>query len=283
MTDWKGLWSYVHADDEAEGGRISRLAKDVASQFEMQTGEKIELFLDTDAVKWGENWREEIDEGLSSIAFFIPVLTPRYFMSHECRRELRFFADRATSLGVKELVLPLLYVDVESLHDDTVSDDLVALVMTFQWENWLELRFAELTSGGYRRGVSRLAARLVEANRQADQTDIVANVRKLEGSPEDETDETPGLLDRLADMEAAFPEWQLTLESIGQDIALVGEITWERPLRTLKGATHRVRDLRRASPSLVRYLRSCVSPRRGFGPPAMTLRRSCIASMRGCA
>lgn len=207
----------------------------MASQFEMQTGESIQLFLDKDAVKWGENWRDEMDEGLGSIAFFIPVLTPRYFMSPECRRELRFFADRATSLGIKELVLPLLYVPVDSLHDDTSSDDLVALVKTFLWEDWLDLRFAEVASEGYRRGVFRLATRLVEANRQADQADIAANVRKLEGSPEDEADESPGLLDRLADMEAAFPEWQLTLESMGREIELVGEIMREATANIERG------------------------------------------------
>jgi hypothetical protein len=35
----QGFWSYVHADDEAEGSRISRLARDVAGQFQILTGE----------------------------------------------------------------------------------------------------------------------------------------------------------------------------------------------------------------------------------------------------
>jgi hypothetical protein len=39
MGNPQGFWSYVHADDEAEGNRISRLARDVASQFELLTGE----------------------------------------------------------------------------------------------------------------------------------------------------------------------------------------------------------------------------------------------------
>jgi hypothetical protein len=41
VADLKGFWSYVHADDDADGGRVSRLAQDVVEQFEMLTGETI--------------------------------------------------------------------------------------------------------------------------------------------------------------------------------------------------------------------------------------------------
>jgi hypothetical protein len=58
MATSQGFWSYVHADDEADGDRISRLARDVASQFQMLTGEPLDLFLDRDAIKWGEVWRD---------------------------------------------------------------------------------------------------------------------------------------------------------------------------------------------------------------------------------
>lgn len=42
MAQLKGFWSYVHADDAADDGRIVRLAKDVAAEFEMLTDEKID-------------------------------------------------------------------------------------------------------------------------------------------------------------------------------------------------------------------------------------------------
>ncbi len=32
MADSEGFWSYVHDDDDAEGGRITRLARDVTAQ-----------------------------------------------------------------------------------------------------------------------------------------------------------------------------------------------------------------------------------------------------------
>lgn len=226
MTELKGFWSYVHADDGADGGRVSRLAQDVAAQFEMLTDDKIDLFLDKDDIGWGDDWRSKIDESLSSVAFFIPVLTPRYFKSSECRHELQFFAQRAKNLGFEDLVLPLLYLDVASLHEEAPSDDLAVLVKTFQWEDWRELRFSNIESGEYRRGVARLAQRLVEANRKAEEANITDAALKSEPSLED-SDDSPGLLDRLAETEETFPLWQETVEAIVQEIELIGQIMQE--------------------------------------------------------
>ncbi|MCP4680168.1 MAG: toll/interleukin-1 receptor domain-containing protein [Deltaproteobacteria bacterium] len=227
MSESQGFWSYVHKDDLAERGRISGLAKDVVDQYEMMTAERIELFLDKDALTWGDNWREKIDEGLASIAFFIPVMTPRYFMSSECRRELQFFARRATQLGIKELVLPLLYVDVPSIHDETSQDDLINMVRTFHWEDWRELRYMDVATEKYRRGVARLASRLVDANRHAEQTDISATALTVEDKVEGEIDEAPGLIDRLAKAEDTLPRWQVTLKNITRQVEIIGKIMQE--------------------------------------------------------
>lgn len=224
MSECQGFWSYVHADDEAEGGRIVRLANDVKIQFQMLTGDSIALFLDKDAIEWGEDWRKKIDSSLASIAFFIPVMTPRYFMSAECRRELRFFAQRATRLGIKELVLPLLYVDVPSLRDETTTDDLIELVRTFQWEDWTELRFEDVDTGAYRKAVSRLVKRLVEANRHAEEVDVLGAAKQLEEAFEEGGDDSPGLLDRLAKAEETLPRWVENLEAIGRDIEIIGQV-----------------------------------------------------------
>jgi hypothetical protein len=91
MAEMLGFWSYVHADDEMDWGRISNLARDIVGHYEGLRAEKIELFLDRDDLHWGDQWRHKIDAALSNVAFFVPVITPRYFASAECRRELQFF------------------------------------------------------------------------------------------------------------------------------------------------------------------------------------------------
>ena len=226
MANSQGFWSYVHADDEAEGGRISHLARDVTNQYQMLTGETISLFLDKEVLEWGEDWQAKIDSNLASVAFFIPVLTPRYFMSPECRRELQFFARRATDLGIKELILPLYYVNVPAIEDKTTADDLIKLVCTFQWEDWRDLHFFDVTSEGYRRGVARLATRLVEANRRAEET-TAAVVPQANEMSEGNIDESPGTIDLLAKGEETLLKWPETLNAITQNVELIGKIMKE--------------------------------------------------------
>jgi len=71
MAKAQGFWSYVHKDDKTESGRISQLARDVVAQYEMITGEAIELFLDRDSLEWGDEWQAKVDASLASVAFFI--------------------------------------------------------------------------------------------------------------------------------------------------------------------------------------------------------------------
>ena len=221
MSQLQGFWSYVHADDDADAERISRLARDVSAQFEMLTGEAPTLFLDKDAIQWGENWRDKVDSGLASVAFFVPVLTPRYFLSAECRRELQFFARQATRLGMTELVLPLLYVDLPALHDESPSDDLIKLVQAFQWEDWRELRFSDVASEPYRRGVARLAERLVKADRVVERTPPTPVTTEVIS---EESQDEPGTLDRLGTMEETLPRMVHTIESVGHEIESIGRI-----------------------------------------------------------
>ncbi len=236
-----GFWSYVHDDDDAEEGRIVALAKRIVAEYELQTGEGIELFLDRDSIQWGDRWRKVVDETLADVAFFIPVMTPRFFRSSECRRELNHFIERATNLGVKELVLPLHYVNHPDLDDVDPEDPLVALLKDIDWEDWRELRVEDPSSSLHRKGVRRLVERLVAANAKADEAAAALTPEQSEaklaavvgsavltvspaGGDAVPDGEVPGTLDLLADMEAAYPRWEGTLNEIGADVVLVGEI-----------------------------------------------------------
>ncbi|MCX7521882.1 toll/interleukin-1 receptor domain-containing protein [Microbacterium sp. STN6] len=219
MTAIDGFWSYVHADDDAESGRMAQLARDVVAQFEMLTGESISLFLDRDRLQWGDDWRPKVDASLSSIAFFVPVITPRYFMSEECRRELNYFARQAQRLGIEELVLPVLWIDVPGLHEDEPTDELLALVKRFQWSDWTTLRFSDLGSGEYRKAVAELAARLVQANSAAEAAAKTLDIDKVEAEPDDDD---LGALDKLGVMEESLPQMTAILNQVGGVIEEIG-------------------------------------------------------------
>lgn len=218
----EGFWSYVHADDDAEGGRISQLARDVVAQYELLTGESITLFLDRDNLEWGDEWKAKVDGSLASIAFFIPVLTPRYFLSAECRRELNSFIRKSQALGLTELLMPILYVDFPAMHVDPPPDDLIGLVKPFQWEDWTELRFADLSSAHYRRAVADLAGRLVRANAAAEaQPPPAAPVSEEDAAG---GDDEPGNLELLQSTVEGLDTWSSTLQSLTAEVQRVGEI-----------------------------------------------------------
>lgn len=214
MYSSDGFWSYVHKDDEADNGRITQLARDIVLQFEMLTADTINLFLDEDDIEWGENWRNRLDENLASVAFFIPVLTPRYFKSSECRRELQLFAREANRLGMQDLILPILYVDVPSLHEDEPDDSLVKLVKDYQWNDWRKLRFSESNSESYRKNVAKLAERLAKVNRDLERV----NFDVIKESPQISSDEELGILDKLAKTEESLPKWNHTIKQITSEI-----------------------------------------------------------------
>jgi hypothetical protein len=230
-----GFWSYVHKDDEAEGARITQLGRDIKDQYEMITGDEIELFLDRDSLDWGDDWKGELDASLESVAFFIPVLTPRYFQSAECRRELNFFARRADVLGVRDLIMPILYQAVPELRADVPDDESMVLVKTFQWEDWTELRFEERSSSSYRRATARLAQRLADADATLAQS--AASHVSVDAQPsigvglvgpidDDEDDDAePGYLDQIAAMSEALPAWHEAITDIGERIAAIGAFT----------------------------------------------------------
>jgi hypothetical protein len=169
----------------------------------------------------------------------------------ECRRELQLFARKAIQIGVRDLVLPLHYVEVPALTEAAPTDELIPLVSRFQWEDWRELRFADPTSESYRRGVSRLTARLVAANHQAE--DVRSILPEESGIPDEEL----GFLDELAASEAMIPQWNETITEIGEHLETVGQIMSEaaeevqRSDRVGKGFAGRVYIAKKTAQRLV--------------------------------
>ena len=163
-----GFLSYVVKDDEADGGRIGELADDVRTQYEAITGETVALFFGGMSLKWGDEWRQKIDEQIENAAFFIPVITPRFFMSQECRKELRAFAERAEKRGAKGIILPLYYIAVPALEGESSDppDEMIEMINRFQRKDWRDLRFKERRSEEYRREVADIACRLAAASRE---------------------------------------------------------------------------------------------------------------------
>ncbi len=66
----------------------------VSEEVSVQTGEDFEVFQDRDAILWGQNWKERIEDSLNEVTFLIAIITPSFFRSPHCRNELKRFIDR---------------------------------------------------------------------------------------------------------------------------------------------------------------------------------------------
>jgi len=166
-----GFWSYAHADNAASHGDVVALANRLSAEFDLLTGRQLHIFIDRSHIDWGEVWRERVATGLMATTFFIPVITPRYFAREECRREFRDFLAHAKSLGLEEFLLPILYVPVTGLVEDS-NDELVAIVARTQFVDWTKMRLLDVESPGYRRELNSLAVRLAQIEEKLSEVQI---------------------------------------------------------------------------------------------------------------
>ncbi|HEY7934075.1 MAG TPA: TIR domain-containing protein, partial [Solirubrobacteraceae bacterium] len=222
-----GFWSYVQADDASDCGRIMSLSVHLRSQYRLQTAEELALFVDRESLEWGAEWESRIDDAIAGTTFFIPIITPSYFRSQACRRELSKFVREATRLGLEQLIMPVYWVTVPELEEDPdgSEDEAVRLVSTYQRQDLRAVRLEDEDSSVFRKAVSNLAAEL--AKRAVRITETVQDVPPTPAALSDDSaseDDELGLLDKIAVSEDAMPKLVEILEEVGVQIVRVGEL-----------------------------------------------------------
>jgi F-box protein 11 len=203
------FFSYVHADDEYDGG-ITRLHAALEGEARLQLGTEFPIFLDRDDIGWGDNWKQRIDSSLDTVVLLIPVITPAFFRSEECRREFKQFADRESRLGRSDLIWPIYYVQAPEMdppHDDPIA----AVLASRQYADWRELRFEPGTSPVVRQRLAVLAGHLRDSSRDrapapaptAGPVDVAAtSVQPAVAAPTRVVDPYPGRGDHVTITEA---------------------------------------------------------------------------------
>jgi hypothetical protein len=160
--------SYSHRDDEYDEGAIRQLAERLERALRAFTGRAdLAVFFDRQAIEWGDAWRVRIGEGVATSAALIPVVTPSYLASEECRRE---FEEFVSNWG--KWFLPLYYMEVDDF--DARQDPVSTAVRSAQYADWRELRETDNTSLAVRTSIEKLAKRIRDLLREASQADDVA-------------------------------------------------------------------------------------------------------------
>jgi hypothetical protein len=129
--------------------------------------DEFQVFLDRNDIEWGNHWRRCILGGLEQSAVLIPVLSPRYLNSTECRNEFQAFIVKeqreylsASPSADDALILPLLFL---SLPDGLV-DEIADAAKERQWEKieGLSIRGKKLENVANSGLIRRLAQRLIK-------------------------------------------------------------------------------------------------------------------------
>jgi len=87
--------SYAHADDPAW---ISAFELALEQRLRERLGPSVELWKDTKKLRFGQNWQDEIEQGIASTAAFLAILSPSYRSSTWCTRERKKFVSLFPSL-----------------------------------------------------------------------------------------------------------------------------------------------------------------------------------------
>src|SRR5258708_31004500 len=140
--------SYVRFDDEHEDGRLSEFRKRLSGEVRMQTGEEFPIFQDRNDISWGQNWQKRIDESIDHSTFLICILTPGFFKSPACKKEIERFVEREKRLGREDLILAVYYVECPEFRGkkQVDKDKIAKVVFSRQYVDWRELRFEPFTS-----------------------------------------------------------------------------------------------------------------------------------------
>lgn len=228
VLDVRGFFSYAHVDDTF--GRLTNLQKDLCDEFQVISGRPLKLFFDRDSIDWGELWQKNIEEGIEGSSFFIPILSPSYFLSSACNQELNQFLTKVEHDGEsKELFLPILWIDIQNEELD-IDRELIERILKYQYVDLRSVRFTERGSGTYVRALNGLARRLFDANVKITQRvgDAVARNQEDENLALDENENAPGpsqfLLDSAADMNKGLEELTSTANEINGTVIDIGKI-----------------------------------------------------------
>ena len=151
LPELAGFFSYSREDDADSDGDLSALRRRIQGELRSQIGrttKSFRLWQDTEAIPAGALWESEIKNAIAHSAFFIPIITPTVVLSPYCRFELDEFLSREASLRRRDLIFPILYIDVPALDDDSrrLNDKVLSIIAERQYFDWREFRYSEINS-----------------------------------------------------------------------------------------------------------------------------------------
>lgn len=206
--------SYVHADDAYHDGMLTAFARAVEEACDYK-GVPIELILDKDALHWGDDWSDRLQQEVERTTFLLAMVTNRYVASRACREEFIQFRTETQAAGYNGLLTLLVDApnwDRMDLRTDPTARLIRDTVNQYQWLE-PETPFEDLEPDGrrFKRVARKVADELIRRidRREADSAPADSAASADSAAPggssdaggeeedewEDEEEQAPGLIE----------------------------------------------------------------------------------------
>ena len=130
--------SYARSDDHNLDGGISWLREQLEKYLRVISGRSFTIFQDTDGIEFGQHWPKRLSEALREARFLIPILTPNYFSSQNCRAEAVEFLEYESAARRDDLILPIYLISVDAFDSVEMrkTDELIGRLYERQHRDW---------------------------------------------------------------------------------------------------------------------------------------------------
>ena len=192
--------SYVHDDDKHLDGMLVKFARAVKERCDYK-GVPIDLKIDKDVLRWGDDWDEKLQEQVERTTFLLAMITNRYLTSEACQKE--FLQFRAKTQAAKYDGLLALLVDKPrwnqpGLRDNPTVQQMRDIINQYQWlEPETKLEDLEPESHQFKKAVNKVADELIRRIDERDEGSAEPPVDTDKENPHNngKADEPPGLIE----------------------------------------------------------------------------------------
>ena len=227
MTDANLFLSYSHADNDFLDGKIVDLAKTIAESYRFITGHDVSLFIDSESINWGDDWRRALRSSVDATNFFMPAVTPNYLNSKTCREEYLQFETQLSETSQKK-ILPLMWQRIPNL-DQNSTDPVLNSIKQTQWLD-VELLQDLLPSSPEYKKQARVIARKLQEIINANQKALKSSIRKPNTEVLQSQKSHGDLIHQFGNIETALPKMNESVKNMTSSMTSIIEALNDNPI-----------------------------------------------------
>jgi len=154
----KAFISYCQFNDKSDV--ITHLRVELINQIKTYTSLEVDIFQDTKKITGGSKFENIIQNNLDETFIFIPILTPSYFKSVNCLKELEYYLGLYKAEPNIRRIIPLYLIEISEKVENVFEEKAKGLfkeVKSFQYHNWTNLNHDSPKARSYSEAVKKIA------------------------------------------------------------------------------------------------------------------------------